>query len=280
MIDFSQNCLLLGRVTPLKQDRWLVITAGIGSGDFEGAAIRVKDSIEKARIASKVVAVLTSDVKEVCPFTTKIYADYLRSDVHGYGYMCWKAEVIKAALDGKWGNFDGVVWLDAGCEVSINPVSMIRFRYFQYFARKNGVAAFTLKTKEIEYTKRDLFDLFPEIIPLEAGDQIQTTWMLFHGTIGRKVVEQWFDLVCRGTNLLDFSPSSLTEYPEFIQNRNDQSAFSLICKINRIKIMKYRPTSGTGSFVAIFRGLFHPFWTSRNRTSNSVRKTLHKIFEI
>jgi len=264
----------------VKKDRWLAVTAGIGSADFEGAAIRVKESIERARITSNVVAVLTPDLKEVCPNTTRVYSKYLRSDVHGYGFMCWKAEIIKAAFDGKWGNYDGVLWLDAGCEVSINPVSKIRFDYFKSFARKNGVAAFTLRTSEIEYTKRDLFELFPGIVPKEAGDQIQTTWILFHGKLGRTIANQWFDLVCQGTNLLDFSPSLLSEYPEFVQNRNDQSAFSMVCKMNRLRIMKYKPTAGTGSLVAIFKGLFHPFWTSRNRNSRSIRKFLHKIFEI
>ncbi len=264
----------------MKQDRWLAVTAGMGSADFEGAATRVKGSLEKAGITSNVVAILTPDLQEVCPVTTAIYSNYLNPDVHGYGFMCWKAEIVKAAFDGKWGSYDGVLWLDAGCEVSINPVSKIRFQYFKFFARKNGVAAFTLKTKEIEYTKRDLFELFPEIDPRSAGDQIQTTWMLFHGSTGRTIANEWFDLVCKGTNLLDFSPSLLNEYPEFIQNRNDQSAFSLVCKMNRLRIMKYKPTAGTGSLLATFRGLFHPFWTSRNRTSRSIRKSLHKFFEI
>jgi len=264
----------------LKQDRWIAVTAGVGSANFEGAALRVKESLDKSKVFDKVVAVLTQDLKELCPITTGIYSDYLRTDVHGYGFMCWKAEIVKAALDGKWGSFDGVIWIDAGCEVSINPASTVRLKYFKRFARKHGVASFTLKTNEIQYTKRDLFALFPSIDPKSAGAQIQTTWILFYGKLGRTIANEWLDLVAKGANLLDFSPSVLPEFPEFIQNRNDQSAFSLVCKKNQVKIMRYIPTAGTGSLTANFRGLFHPFWTTRNRTSKSVKKQFHHYFEV
>lgn len=272
-------CLQIRRVKSLKREKWIVVTAGLGSADFEGAARRVKECVEKFDVVDRVVSVTTNDLKEICPLTTRLYLSDLNSDTHGYGFMSWKAEIVKEAFDGRWGDFDGVIWIDAGCEVSINPVSLLRFRHFKSYARRHGVASFTLNTKEIEYTKRDLFELFPQINPKKAGDQFQTTWIFFHRGKGQKIAKGWFDVVCSGVNFLDFSLSAAGEFPEFIQNRNDQSAFSMVCKQNSVKVLKYRPTSGSGSLASVINGLLHPIWTSRNRTSVTLRKPLHKIFE-
>jgi hypothetical protein len=264
----------------LKQDRWIAVTAGLGSENFEGAALRVKESFKNSGIVDEVVAVLTQDLAEVCPHTSKIYSEFMNSEFRGYGFYSWKAEIIKAAFDGHWGKFDGVVWIDSGCEVSINPISKIRFEYFKRYANKFGVASFTLSTKEIEYTKRDIFEQFPMINPHNAGEQIQATWMLFQGDLGKTISNQWFNLVCSGTNLLDFGLSKNTEYAEFIENRNDQSAFSMVCKDNNVRVMNYKPTAGTGSFPASLKGFFHPIWISRNRTPKTIKKYIHQFFEI
>lgn len=263
----------------MKNQRWIAVTAGVGSRQFEGAAKRVKTTVENAGVVDKVVAVLTEDLPEICPITSEIYTNLMNPETRGYGFMCWKAEIVNAALMGRWGDFDGVIWIDAGCEVTFNPISKMNFRRFQKFSMKNGVASFTLSTKEIEYTKRDIFDLFPEIDPHAAGDQIQTTWMYLHGEKGRLISTQWLELVCKGTNLLDLSPSSRQEFPEFIENRYDQSTFSIVCKANKIKVMNYRPTTGSGSLVSRIRGFSNPIWASRNRTPDTVKPRLYRFLE-
>jgi hypothetical protein len=260
--------------------KWLAVTAGVGMSDFEEAAYRVREALLPSAIVDKVVAVTTSDLPAVCPETSVLYRELMNTDTRGYGYMCWKAEVVHAAMQGKWGDFDGVIWIDAGCEVSINPLSISKFRKFQLFAQKNGVACFTLDTLEIEYTKRDLFDKFPEVSPQFAGKQIQTTWFLLHGERGRSIAKEWFEAVMLGTNLLDLNPSSNPEYVGFIENRYDQSIFSLVCKKNKVPVMKYKPTAGTGSYISILRGLVNPIWTSRNRRGESLKKKIHTSLEI
>lgn len=260
--------------------KWLAVTAGVGAPDFEEAAFRVRDALVPSRVVDEVVVVTTRDLPIVCPETTVLYRDLMNTDTKGYGYMCWKAEVVNAAMQGKWGDFEGVIWIDAGCEISINALSISRFRKFQNFARENGVACFTLDTLEIEYTKRDLFDKFPELSAHLAGKQIQTTWFLLHGERGKQIAKEWFETVMLGTNLLDLNPSLSPEYDGFIENRYDQSAFSLVCKKNRVHVMNYRPTAGTGSYVSILRGLVNPIWTSRNRKGQSLKRKIHTHFEI
>ena len=270
---------MMERVPTLEKDKWLAVTAGLGSSDFEGAALRIKKTLDSVGVVDKSVAVLTKDLIEVCPETSRIYSNFLNKETRGYGFMCWKAEIVSAALNGYWGDFNGVIWIDAGCEITLNPITKIILRKFQLFARRNGIACFTLDTEEVAYTKRDLFEKFPDIDPYAAGPQIQTTWMMFHGVTGKLVADEWLNIVCSGVHLLDFEPSRHEEFPEFIENRNDQSAFSLVCKENQIPIMRYRPTSGIGSRISSIRGMFNPIWTSRNRKSDSIKRSYHKFFE-
>ena len=263
----------------MSSEKWIAVTAGVGSVEFERAAKRVKADLEKSGVVDKVVAVFTDDLLTVCPQTSTVYAELINNDNRGFGYMCWKAEIVNRAFEGFWGDFDGVIWVDAGCEVSINPVSRIRLWNFQKFAKRNGVACFTLDTLEIEYSKRDLFEFFPEIEPTKAGKQIQTTWFLLHGKLGLEISKQWLETVLAGTNLLDLKPSRLLEFPGFIENRYDQSTFSLVCKKNNIRVMNYVPTAGRNSIAAVINGFFHPIWTSRNRFGTTIKKKIHRIFE-
>ena len=261
------------------RQKWIAVTAGVGSEQFEGAAKRVQSNLQDAGVVDKVVAVLTDDLREVCPLTSEIYANLMNPQTRGYGFMCWKAEIVNAAFAGKWGDFDGVIWIDAGCEINLNLVSALNFRKFQRHSEVHGVASFTLATKEVEYTKRDIFELFPEIDPISAGDQIQTTWMFLFGDKGRLITKQWLELVCKGTNFLDLNPSASPEFPQFIENRYDQSTFSMICKANKIQAMRYRPTSGSGSLISKLRGITNPIWTTRNRTPDTVKSRLHRLIE-
>jgi hypothetical protein len=261
-------------------NKWIAITAGIGSTAFEEAAFRVRNDLEKSGVVDKVVAITTANLKEVCPKTSALYVDLMNTETPKYGYLSWKAEIVDAAFAGYWGDFDGVIWIDAGCEITINLISKIRFQKFIAYAQSNGVSCFTLDTLEIEYTKRDLFEFFPEIDPQSAGKQIQTTWFFLYGEAGKKISREWLATVLADTNFLDFSPSKLPEYEQFIQNRSDQSTFSLVCKMNSAKPLPYIPTSGHGSFLSQVNGFFHPIWTSRNRKGPSMKRRMHKLVEL
>lgn len=259
--------------------KWLAVTAGVGTPDFEEAAYRVRDALVPSAVVDKVVAVTTRDLPSVCPETSILYRDLINTDTRGYGYMCWKAEVVNAAMQGRWGDFEGVIWIDAGCEVTINHLSSVKFNRFKKYAIDHGVACFSLDTLEIEYTKRDLFEKFPEVSPQLAGKQIQTTWFFLHGEQGKQIAKEWFDTVMSGTNLLDLNSSTNPEYDGFIENRYDQSTFSLVCKKNAIPVMNYKPTAGTGSYISILRGFVNPIWTSRNRKGQSLKRGIHRTLE-
>jgi hypothetical protein len=262
-----------------EKTKWLVVTAGLGSTDFELAARRIRNAFHQNHFVDCVEMVTLENLEQVCPITSHLYAQYMNAQTKGFGFMSWKPEIVLAGLSGYWGEFQGVVWIDSGCEIMSTKITRIRFKLHQRFAIRNGVASFTLNTKEIQYTKRDLFDHFSNIDPSTAGNQIQTTWIFFHGPKGIQIAREWLEIVTENKKFIDLEESERGEYPQFIENRNDQSVFSLICKRNNVKPMKYSPTAGFGSIGAFFKGFIHPIWTTRNRTGVTVKSKYHIFVE-
>ena len=250
--------------------KWIVVTAGVGSSEIEAAAQRVARTARRLPGVARAVAVLTNDLAAVCPKTKQVYGHLQNSNHRGYGYMAYKSEIVGNAFDGFWGDFDGVIWIDAGCEILVNPISSLRMKYFQKFARKHSAFTFVLQSLEIEHTKRDLFERFKPINPRETGNQIQSTWFLLTGEKGKRISELWSTVTLENSNFLSDDKSKLPEFPEFRVNRTDQSVFSLTCKSLGVTISSYIPASGDGSMVGKIRAATHPIWVSRNRTGTSI----------
>jgi hypothetical protein len=257
---------------------WLVVTAGLGSVSYEAAALRVVSQAASLPNISKSVAVTTSDLAEVCPQTTSVYGPLQNENHPGWGYWAFKSEILNRGLTGYWGQFEGVVWIDSGCEVCINPISRWRFRYFQNKAARLGATVFSLVTPEFKFTKRDLFNEFPNLDSNDPTNQIQATWFMLHGETGRRISKSWLEVTLKSVSYSNEEPSLKGELKEFISHRHDQSIFSLVCKSEGVSPIKYTPATGSHSILGRIRALSHPIWVSRNRTGVSIiPKSLQKF---
>jgi len=263
---------------PEPKKGWLVVTAGLGSLAYEAAALRVVSQAANLPNISKAVAVTKSDLAEVCPRTTSVYGPLQNENHAGWGYWAFKSEILNRGLKGYWGNFEGVIWIDAGCEVCVNPISRWRFRYFQNQAARFGATVFTLATPEFQYTKRDLFNEFPNLDSNDPTNQIQAGWFMLSGETGRRISKSWLEVTLKSVFYSNEEPSLNGEVKEFISHRHDQSIFSLVCKSESVTPIKYTPATGTHSSLGRIRALSHPIWVSRNRTGVSViPKSLQKF---
>jgi hypothetical protein len=249
---------------------WLVVTAGLGSPAFREAAERVAKSAEILSGVSRVVKVTDENLQEVCPRTSERFKEYQSPDFRGFGFMTYKSEVVHRALSGFWGEFLGVVWIDAGCEVYVNPISNHRFKNFKLMASKFGGAVFSLDTPEVYFTKQTLFQRFPELDPSDRTPQIQTTFFFLAGEKGLRIAEKWLEITLERIEYSDESLSVSGEVPNFQTHRHDQSIFSLVCKSEGVRPLNYTPATGTNSLIGKIRALSHPIWVSRNRTGKSV----------
>lgn len=197
----------------------------------------------------------------------KIIQSNFEKQTRGYGYWTWKPELVYRALSGEFGEFDNVVYLDSGCEVVLNFFTLRRLTRQIEFANKTGAFVFDLDTQEDLYSKGILKRKF-SYVKKDNDNQIQATWFILSGSVGRSLAQRWFEVTLED---LAYSDDTLTmnDVHLGVQGRNDQSIFSLICKQLGIQVSQYQPVDGK-SRRSKLRGIFHPIWTSRNRTGETL----------
>ena len=251
--------------------RWLLLTAGFGSPDMSAAAQRVKRQATSLGIFDNVLAFTDGDLETACPGVYGKYKSFLTISHKGFGYFSWKVELVQSALSGAFGPCDGVVWVDAGCEVYSSPLTRFRLRSWLKKAQKEGVFAYTLNTAEQDYTKKSLFDLFPTLNKEDRSPQFQATWFILHGEKGRSIANEWLRIALLDISTLDLSTSPGGEVASFVEHRNEQSILSLILKSRQKMPNFYLHYSGLRTLKSKCIAYVSPIWTARNRTGNSIQ---------
>lgn len=248
-------------------DKWRVITAGLGLNSQEEAAQRVIRDAKKFGLFDDFTLTLTRDLATSAPSISLQYSEYLSPEVKGFGYFCWKPELVFRGFDK---SIDGVLWVDAGCEINANRLSRIRLRYFMRIARRRGYFVYKLDTPENLFTKRSLFKKFPNTSTGDSSGQFQATWLFLHGDLGREIARIWFKTSLADISNLDLTNEGNLEAEGFVEHRFDQSVLSLALKDLSCLFSNYRPPAGVTRWSQI-RGLTHPIWSSRNRSGASVK---------
>ena len=250
---------------------WILLTAGLGSQDFEASAKRVALQADGFDFFSEIVALDTAATQAVCKRIRNRYPGEFSVRERGFGHMVWKSEVVLSAFEGYFGNYRNVLWVDGGCELNPNFFTRRRLKKILEYAEMHGAAAFTIETPEWKYSKSDLVNRFGYLDPRHfESPQFQTTWFALSGEVGAKIAARWLEITLEDYAFSNVNPSSSPERPGFDENRYDQSIFSLICKENGIKPIDYKPAAGSSGFKSILRASLHPIWTSRNRKGNSI----------
>ena len=182
--------------------------------------------------------------------------DRLVPGSRGYGYWCWKPQVVLQLLR-EMKNGDVLLYADAGCH--LNPKGVKRLLEYRELAKQHGIVAFQARTQnappvhfllERMFTKGDLLDYFGVRDNQEVTEsgQLGGTVSLFRkdpDSIG--LVKKWrqtfFDDFC----LCDDSPSKSANLPGYRENRHDQSVFSILGKktgVFSLSSLEYDPMNG------------------------------------
>jgi hypothetical protein len=252
--------------------RWILLTAGFGSEDMQGAALRVRAQAQSLKLFSNVIAFTNHDLSKCCPRMVSRYGDYLNSSHKGFGYFAWKVELVQSAFSGAFGPCDGVVWVDAGCEVYKSVWTRLRLKSWMKSAEKTGTFVYSLDTPEQDFTKRALFALFPNLDSADRSPQFQATWFMLHGEVGKSIADEWMEIASSNISTLDLSQSPEGEVETFVEHRFDQSILSLILKSRMISENTYKQAGGFSGIKSQTRAfLFHPIWTSRNRSGKTIQ---------
>ena len=164
----------------------------------------------------------------------------------GYGYWIWKPYLIKKVFDEiEYG--DVINYLDIGCHIIKENISkfnkyldfinmdgkwILPFQYHSNFNYENKKISFPARL-EITFTKGDLLDYFGYY----NDENILKSPQYWAGCIFIKktdksinFINQWLEIFDKNFDLIDDSFSNIKNYPEFHENRHDQSVYSLLCK--------------------------------------------------
>lgn len=151
----------------------------------------------------------------------------------GFGYWSWKPQIILQTFN-KMNYGDILQYSDAGCHLNRHG----KKRLEEYFEITNlsasGFLAFNMpKHKEKAWTKGDLFDFFEcrnQVNITNTGQFIAGIFFVKKTYHTEMIINEWMDIFIHHFNLIDDSPSISDNFIEFIQNRHDQSAYSMLAK--------------------------------------------------
>ena len=165
-----------------------------------------------------------------------------------YGYAVWKPDAIINYLNSLPDN-SLLQYSDIGCHFNKDGIN--RLNHYISMTDENKMLAFEYsnppkeiikfnyqfqKYKEYELTKGDLIKYFG----LDFRSKIINSAHIWSGTFFMKkcdftfkILQSWKE-VTKYIDLIDDSRSKSINHKKFIENRHDQSAFSIICKLNKV----------------------------------------------
>jgi hypothetical protein len=242
-----------------------------GNSGFRDAAFRLANQASALKIFSRVVFLNDTDLREIDQ-SWRDTAEILDSrKMMPYFYLGTKAWVIKAALQGNFGNFDLIFYADAGCELPNNCVTKKELGKLFNLAIKHGGVAEQLSYPEKTYTKKRLITFFNLTQSEMNSGQVQATWSIWkNNDKSRKIASQWVNLSNPNLDLWNNPVDNELREQEhyFIEHRRDQSIFSIIWKKNNYFLKP--PYWEYGGKLGSIRGRAIPVHAIRNRSGSSM----------
>jgi hypothetical protein len=246
--------------------QWIFITASFGEAKFHDSANRLITQAKKTGKFAKYVHVNDSNLEEFAPRVSDKYSALLNSKTIGYGFYSWKPEIIFSLMTR---NPDfGVMYVDAGCEMNSRTIARIRLS-MMLKRTKNGGFFHKLNYPESQYTKRAVLKHFSINEASAQEDQVQATWFMLAGNKGTEIARLWVEHCLFSKELIDDSVDNESE--DFIENRYDQSVLSCLLKASGIKPRRHIPCYRPITFGSKLRCYFHPIWSARNRSGESIQ---------
>lgn len=171
------------------------------------------------------------------------YGRYLFPYSRGFGYWAWKPYLLLKTLT-EMDEGDILVYADLGC--FFNPKG--RKRMLEYFdiVQKSAKGVLGFRSYEVssngmpestyyeyQYTKGDILDYFGVRDDKYFTDttQFEATVIFFRRTdVAIKFLQEWLDTIYEDTTLITDEPSRSSNMEGFIENRHDQSIYSILAK--------------------------------------------------
>ncbi len=182
------------------------------------------------------------------------FQEHLKFGVRGYGYWCWKPQIILQVLN-LMEQGDILQYTDSGCHLNPNGLERLNDYFFYAANSSTGILAFqsklpleplfldnrkVLSFQDRKWIKGDLLDYFQ----IRDNESLLNSETIGAGIIFIKkcpnsisLIEQWLNVIKYDFNLLSDSKSISPNLVDFIEHRHDQAIFSIICKLNNVETL-------------------------------------------
>ncbi len=195
----------------------------------------------------KVDKVISYSPKNIDTEFRKKNASILSQD-RGNGFWLWKPYIIKKTLDSLQQN-DYLIYLDSGAFYMNNVQYLIKVMEKE----KQDIMAFELPFKERHYSKRDVFICMGCDEPryTDTNQRMATMIIIKKTNRAQCFTNEWLQFAQMEDIITDAkNHMGKYNYNGFVDNRHDQSVFSILSK--KYKIKAFRDPSQYGRFPKLF----------------------------
>jgi hypothetical protein len=218
----------------------------------------------------------------------KKFKDTLNKKTRGFGYWCWKPQIILQTLL-QLNEGDILQYTDVGCH--LNPSAKKRLLEYIEMAKnsKSGLVLFRApdnadpakshQNQEYLYSKGDIFKYFNVIGRQEI---IQTNQYAAAAMFVRKddqninFIKRWIEVFSEDFTNIDDTPSSYPNFAGFIDHRHDQSILSIMAKlrgVEEITIDECYVADGDWSRLKNY-----PIWAMRDKKLDTLQRLKNRIY--
>ena len=249
----------------IKKNKTVFINFATGSEDYMAAGNRLLNQAKQSNLFDKLQLFTVKDLHNDKTFWSK-HSKFIENNKKGYGYWLWKPYIILKTMN-TMKDGDVLLYADSGCEINYkNSKEMNLLKNYFNIVKKDKIIYSDTRKKEYIWSKMDLIKkLNMDNNKYTLSNQREATTILFFNcNKTRAFVNEWYKICCN-YHLIDDTPSISKNLEGFIENRHDQSVFSLLTK-------KYNFNSKLSLYKVIY--------TIRNRTGitkiiNNSKKWYH-----
>jgi len=219
------------------------------SSDLRRSLSRINQQAKELKFYDEIIIFDENNLDEKFKFN---FQKHLKNGVRGYGYWCWKPQVILQVLN-LMEDGDILQYTDTGCHLNSNGIKRLH-EYFSFADNSpTGILAFqskpptmplnfdsrkVLNLEDRKWIKGDLLDYFQ----IRNNEDILNSQTIGAGIVFIKksplsisIINQWLDVIKYDFNLINDSKSISPNLEGFVEHRHDQAIFSIICKLNNVE---------------------------------------------
>lgn len=230
------------------------------------------------------------------------FKDKLNANIKGFGYWCWKPEIIIQTLE-KINDGDCLLYVDVGCHLNKNGMNIL-LEYFEVVAKSpTGLVAFQanppskINSKLVwdgrklfdqpnyQWIKGDLLDHFG----VRENEQITHSQAIGAGIILIKknkqsiaILNEWLNIYYDNFSLANDSPSKSPNLEGFIEHRHDQAILTLLCLKHGVPTLSayefWYPKKNTKKLQPDWNALKDfPIQARRDKDMGIIANTMNKL---